>query len=164
MNLKTLLLSVAAGAFMVACSDVANDGLGRITRSDASYDQGNLQPAHTLAEMIAGIWVDGNGCEHWIIDDGIEGYMSTRWGADGKPYCPAGNVAYTTKGFKRTQWFSSSTRSYGYRNVPGAYTTVPGASRIQTGSAAPSNVAGPIPFQNYDGAATISETNVASPF
>lgn len=34
-----------------------------------------------------GIWVDGDGCEHWAIDDGIEGYQTNRLDRDGKPIC-----------------------------------------------------------------------------
>ena len=30
--------------------------------------------AHPLTEMQAGIWIDPNGCHHWIIDDGVEGF------------------------------------------------------------------------------------------
>jgi hypothetical protein len=34
-----------------------------------------------------GIWVDGDGCEHWAIDDGVEGYQSNRLDRNGKPIC-----------------------------------------------------------------------------
>ncbi len=34
--------------------------------------------SHHLSTMTAGIWVDPNGCDHWIIDDGVEGYLSMR--------------------------------------------------------------------------------------
>ena len=40
-----------------------------------------------LAEMQAGIWIDPNGCDHWIIDDGVEGYLSQRLDKYGKPVC-----------------------------------------------------------------------------
>ena len=40
-----------------------------------------------LANLEAGIWVDPNGCDHWIIDDGLEGYMSQRLDPQGKPVC-----------------------------------------------------------------------------
>jgi hypothetical protein len=40
-----------------------------------------------LGELKAGIWVDPNGCEHWIIDDGVEGYLSQRLQKNGKPVC-----------------------------------------------------------------------------
>lgn len=40
-----------------------------------------------LSELKAGIWVDPQGCDHWIIDDGVEGYLSQRLGPNGKPIC-----------------------------------------------------------------------------
>jgi len=40
-----------------------------------------------LSQLQAGIWVDPNGCDHWIIDDGAEGYLSQRLDKFGKPVC-----------------------------------------------------------------------------
>jgi len=40
-----------------------------------------------LSTLQAGIWVDPNGCDHWIIDDGVEGYLSQRLDRFGKPVC-----------------------------------------------------------------------------
>ncbi|MBO9477985.1 hypothetical protein J7382_10600 [Shimia sp. R11_0] len=40
-----------------------------------------------LSNLTAGIWVDPNGCDHWIIDDGVEGYLSQRLDPYGKPVC-----------------------------------------------------------------------------
>nr|WP_255731357.1 OmpA family protein [Phaeobacter sp. B1627] len=36
------------------------------------------------------IWVDPDGCEHWVMDDGAEGYMSPHVTPDGKPVCRPG--------------------------------------------------------------------------
>ncbi len=33
------------------------------------------------------IWVDPDGCEHWVMDDGFEGYLSQRLDRNGKPVC-----------------------------------------------------------------------------
>lgn len=35
----------------------------------------------------AAIWVDPDGCQHWVIDTGIEGFMSQRLDRIGKPVC-----------------------------------------------------------------------------
>jgi hypothetical protein len=35
----------------------------------------------------ATIWVDPDGCQHWVIDTGFEGFMSSRLDKDGKPVC-----------------------------------------------------------------------------
>ena len=40
-----------------------------------------------LGTLQAGIWVDPNGCDHWIIDDGVEGYLSQRLDSYGRPVC-----------------------------------------------------------------------------
>jgi hypothetical protein len=40
-----------------------------------------------LSQLVAGVWVDPNGCDHWIIDDGLEGYLSPRLQPDGAPVC-----------------------------------------------------------------------------
>lgn len=33
------------------------------------------------------IWIDPDGCEHWAMDDGAEGYMSPHLRRDGTPVC-----------------------------------------------------------------------------
>ena len=33
------------------------------------------------------IWIDPDGCEHWAMDDGAEGYMSPHRRRDGTPVC-----------------------------------------------------------------------------
>ncbi len=38
------------------------------------------------------IWVDPDGCEHWVMDDGWEGYMSPHTNRQGIPVCRRGNV------------------------------------------------------------------------
>ena len=38
------------------------------------------------------IWVDPDGCEHWVIDNGIEGYMTPNRTPDGRPVCRRTNV------------------------------------------------------------------------
>ena len=55
----------------------------------------------SLTELKAGIWIDPNGCDHWIIDDGIEGYLSQRLDPYGKPVCSgAGPAGYAVGPFK----------------------------------------------------------------
>ncbi|MDQ7081214.1 MAG: OmpA family protein [Paracoccaceae bacterium] len=38
-------------------------------------------------KYIPGIWVDPDGCEHWVMDDGWEGYMTPNVTPDGVPVC-----------------------------------------------------------------------------
>ena len=38
------------------------------------------------------IWVDPDGCEHWVMDDGFEGYMTPHVSRQGIPVCRRGNL------------------------------------------------------------------------
>ena len=38
------------------------------------------------------IWIDPDGCEHWVFDDGAEGYMDPHLRRDGTPVCHRGDV------------------------------------------------------------------------
>ncbi len=52
-----------------------------------------------LSQLQAGIWIDPNGCDHWIIDDGVEGYLSPRLDPNGRPVCSGtGNERNTAIG------------------------------------------------------------------
>lgn len=51
-----------------------------------------------LSHMKAGIWIDPHGCDHWIIDDGAEGYLSQRLDRYGKPVCSGVGAPGTTVG------------------------------------------------------------------
>lgn len=56
-----------------------------VDKVDKTRDTGIDSKA--LWELKSGIWIDPNGCDHWIVDDGLEGYMSQRLNPDGKPIC-----------------------------------------------------------------------------
>lgn len=68
---------LAALGLLAAC-EAAN-------KNDKTVDRGF--DSHDLSTMKAGIWVDPTGCDQWIIDDGLEGYLSARLAPDGKPVC-----------------------------------------------------------------------------
>ncbi|MFK7938729.1 MAG: OmpA family protein [Roseovarius sp.] len=51
------------------------------------------QAQETYSEQyIPTIWVDPDGCEHWVMDDGVEGYMTPHTTRQGIPVCRRGNV------------------------------------------------------------------------
>lgn len=60
-------------------------GLGACEATDKTVDRGI--DSKDLSQLKAGIWVDPTGCDHWIIDDGLEGYLSARLDPSGKPVC-----------------------------------------------------------------------------
>ena len=41
---------------------------------------------------VPGIWVDPDGCEHWVMDDGWEGYMTPHVNRKGIPVCRRGDT------------------------------------------------------------------------
>ncbi len=43
--------------------------------------------AQQAEKYIPGIWIDPDGCEHWAMDDGVEGFMSPHLRRDGSPVC-----------------------------------------------------------------------------
>lgn len=38
------------------------------------------------------IWTDPDGCEHWVMDDGAEGFMTPHVMPSGRPVCNRGNT------------------------------------------------------------------------
>ncbi|SFS66832.1 hypothetical protein SAMN04488040_1396 [Sulfitobacter marinus] len=91
-----IILATACAFGLTACADIS-DVFGK--SADKTYD-GGFDRKH-LSQLKAGIWVDPNGCDHWIIDDGVEGYLSARIDKYGKPVC-SGVAAptYTAGDFK----------------------------------------------------------------
>ena len=45
------------------------------------------QQAVQSEKYIPTIWIDPDGCEHWVMDDGAEGFMDIRKTRDGRPVC-----------------------------------------------------------------------------
>jgi hypothetical protein len=65
-------------------------------KGDKTVDRGF--DAKHLSQLKAGIWIDPTGCDQWIIDDGIEGYLSARLDKYGKPVCSGAAPANTAIG------------------------------------------------------------------
>ena len=93
MKLAKIIMAGTAIALVAACHPAPVPGYkGR----DRGFDNKHL------SELKAGIWVDPNGCDHWIIDDGLEGYLSQRLDKYGKPVCSGTAAPNTaTGGVKR---------------------------------------------------------------
>ena len=78
------LFLIPAFALVTACGELG----GMVSsRSDGDKGTDNGRDSKHLSQLVAGIWVDPNGCDHWMIDDGVEGYMSARLDRYGKPVC-----------------------------------------------------------------------------
>ncbi len=48
---------------------------------------GTPAQAQTSETYIPTIWIDPDGCEHWTMDDGAEGFMDARRRRDGSAVC-----------------------------------------------------------------------------
>jgi len=76
-------------------------------------------------QYIPTIWIDPDGCEHWVMDDGWEGFMSPKLDREGRPTCRQAKVCgivpsdpmFKTNGFhlsvagrkRLTEFFEKST-------------------------------------------------------
>ena len=72
--LKPVVVALGAAALMLGAS------FGPV----AAQDQAMTQRAE---KYVPTIWIDPDGCEHWTMDDGAEGYMDARKTRDGRPVC-----------------------------------------------------------------------------
>lgn len=82
-NTFTKLVRGAAGIAMIAALALQTSAADAQTRSQQGRDQGIYVPT---------IWVDPDGCEHWVMDDGAEGFMTPHTNRQGIPVCRRGNV------------------------------------------------------------------------
>ncbi|MBY6004378.1 hypothetical protein KUV62_10690 [Salipiger bermudensis] len=53
---------------------------------DKSQDRNTID-RNDLSQIKWGVWVDPDGCDNWIADDGVEGYLARRYDRYGKPIC-----------------------------------------------------------------------------
>jgi outer membrane protein OmpA-like peptidoglycan-associated protein len=79
----TRLLRGLAGAALLAALALHIPAAEAQTKSQGGRDKGIYIPT---------IWVDPDGCEHWVMDDGAEGYMTPHTNRQGIPVCRRGNV------------------------------------------------------------------------
>ena len=73
---RSAMIVLAAGA-LVACERTGDNN----DVTDGGVDGGFLR------DGVANVWVDPDGCQHWYIDDGLEGFMTPRLNRDGTPKC-----------------------------------------------------------------------------
>ncbi|EEB84554.1 OmpA family protein [Roseobacter sp. GAI101] len=76
-------LRLFAGTLIAATFVFQTSAADAQTRSQGGRDKGQYIPT---------IWVDPDGCEHWVMDDGAEGYMTPHVSRQGIPVCRRGNV------------------------------------------------------------------------
>lgn len=84
---RGVMIVLAAGA-LAACEASLGDDRQIV---DVGIDGGLLR------DGVANVWVDPDGCQHWYIDDGIEGFMTPRLNRDGTPKCQDARGEITLK-------------------------------------------------------------------
>ena len=70
-------------------------GLGALTLALAVsqvHAQNEGLITETRDKYVPTIWVDPDGCEHWVMDDGWRGFMDIRLDRQGKPICNRGKA------------------------------------------------------------------------
>lgn len=83
---RSVMLVLVAGA-LTACERSGDNN----DVTDGGVDGGFLR------DGIANVWIDPDGCQHWYIDDGLEGFMTPRMNRDGTPKCQDARGEITLK-------------------------------------------------------------------
>ena len=87
-----------AKSFRGVLSGIAAIALGATLTAGEAVADTNTNTNTSGQRVILGeryiptIWVDPDGCEHWVMDDGWEGYMTPHVNRQGIPVCRRGNV------------------------------------------------------------------------
>ena len=82
-NTISKAIRAMAGIALVAALALQSSTADAQTKSQEGRDKGVYIPT---------IWVDPDGCEHWVMDDGSEGYMTPHTTRQGIPVCRRGNI------------------------------------------------------------------------
>lgn len=95
--LKCIATAIAAG--LIASTAIAGNDNSIVKQTDLRE------------RYVPGIWIDPDGCEHWVMDDGVEGYMTPHVTRDGIPVCRRGNtcaVINSDQLFAVDKWYLSN--------------------------------------------------------
>lgn len=97
-------LRTALGGCVVAASALTLSAFGALAQQQYVYTEdgfsqgtvtnGKIARKTTIRaeRYIPTIWVDPDGCEHWVMDDGFEGFMTPHVTREGIPVCRRGNT------------------------------------------------------------------------
>ncbi len=79
-------------AIRATMTGVSTAVLALVFTGEAAVAQTTATSGVTNESYAPGIWIDPDGCEHWVMDDGFEGYMTPHTNRQGIPVCRRGNV------------------------------------------------------------------------
>ncbi|PWJ10352.1 hypothetical protein SAMN05421539_12431 [Jannaschia seohaensis] len=101
-TIRAAALVAALGAALPAAAqtigDVGRDSSGNVytftrdAQGNGVWTRGRTMAGGTERTILAErytptIWVDPDGCEHWVMDDGAEGFMTPHLMPNGRPVC-----------------------------------------------------------------------------
>ena len=93
------MLRNALGGCAVVLSALMLSTFGATAQQQSASGQGATtnviitgRAAISAEKYTPTIWVDPDGCEHWVMDDGFEGFMTPHVTRDGIPVCRRGNT------------------------------------------------------------------------
>jgi outer membrane protein OmpA-like peptidoglycan-associated protein len=87
----------------------------------------------TNETYIPTIWIDPDGCEHWVMDDGLEGFMSPHTNRQGIPVCRRGNVCGVMNSDQFFATNSSKIHAQGRERLASFFQSADATSYIITG-------------------------------
>ena len=102
-NLSKILRSALGGCAVLvsalAFSTVGASAQQQYIYTEDGFSQGTVANGKIVRRTtiraeryIPTIWVDPDGCEHWVMDDGFEGFMTPHVTRQGIPVCRRGNT------------------------------------------------------------------------
>ncbi len=142
-GLRTAALVIGAAALTVAAS--STPASAQLLRGLFSGGQANqnttlpqARPSATTKTIlgqryIPNIWVDADGCEHWVMDDGLEGYMTPHVSRQGIPVCNRGRVCGTMSSDQFFRTDSYKITANGQSALANFFRSSPASAYIITG-------------------------------
>lgn len=100
--LKSLRTAIRGCAVLVSALTLSTAGASaqqQYVFTEDGFSQGTVANGKIVRRTtvraeryIPTIWVDPDGCEHWVMDDGFEGFMTPHVTRQGIPVCRRGNT------------------------------------------------------------------------
>lgn len=82
---------------------------------------------------VPAVWVDPDGCEHWVMDDGVEGFMTPNVTPDGKPVCQRGKRCLVANSDQFFAVNSATVSAQGAATLAAFFKKQPGTSYVIEG-------------------------------
>ncbi|MGB0797952.1 MAG: OmpA family protein [Planktomarina sp.] len=84
-------VAIAVGALAISLSAVPAFA-HQTTGTQFAHTHSDQTRTVTGERYVPTIWVDPDGCEHWVMDDGWEGFMTPKLTREGLPTCRGAQV------------------------------------------------------------------------